>query len=910
MPIPKILKPMKLCLPFFLLPVIILAFTSCQQVEEEKFVTEKPEDSRFTKVALVEKLDEPMELEVLSDGRVIFIERKGKVKMFEPLTGSTKEIGFIDVFFESEDGLLGLAKDPGFDNNKWIYLYYSPVGPVSINRLSRFMLVDDMIDMASEKIMLEIPHFRGCCHSGGSIEFDSKGNLFLSLGDDTTPFESDNYNPIDERKGRPENVDAQRSSGNSNDLRGGILRITPQPDGTYTIPEGNLFPVGTLNTRPEIYVKGNRNPFRIAVDQKNGYLYWGEVGPDAQNDSLRRGPRGYDEINQAKNAGYFGWPYLIANNKPYWYYDFDKQESIFEYDPQRPVNNSPNNTGIHQLPPAQPAFIWYPYAESEDFPQLGSGGRNAMAGPVYYHDLFPKSEVKFPKYYHGKLFIYDWMRNWIFTVTMDQESNLDSMERFLPSVVFDKPVDMQFGPDGSLYILEYGTYWSAQNDDSGLYKIDFSAGNRKPVAKASVNKNQGSSPFKVQFSGEGSMDFDEADSLLLYEWDFEGLEKVQSREKNPTYTYEKNGIYKPILTVRDKDGEKASYQLEVTVGNEPPVISIQLDNNRSFYWGNPILNYQVTVFDREDGEIPEEKIMVTWDYLENGFDRVEAAEGHQQELPSINLLGQNLTVKSGCNACHGIDNPSIGPSYASVATKYEIDPSGKNYLVQKITNGGGGVWGERQMPSHSHLSQADIEQMVEYILSLSPNKQSSPKNRIATQGKLKLNQHVNGNLNGTYLLTVSYQDKGANGIDPILRREQIVLRNPMLFAAEADYFKGTAKANWRDSKIIKFTEKQSYIGFNDIDLRGVKNLEFSLDPNKKTGWFEVRVGGVDGRIIGKSSIISDANRSKTNKNKWLDYTLEIESMTQREDVYIIFQTETGVDIWGSFLMNTVSFKPD
>lgn len=260
---------MKSFLSIILFSAMVIVFASCQ-MEEEKFVTEKPEDSRFTKVALVEKLDEPMELEVLSDGRVIFIERKGKVKMYEPSNGGTKEIGFLEVYFGGEDGLLGLAKDPGFDKNSWIYLYYAPVGPVSINRLSRFTLVDDMIDMTSEKIMLEIPHFRGCCHSGGSIEFDNKGNLFLSLGDDTTPFESDSYNPIDERNGRPENVDAQRSSGNSNDLRGGILRITPQPDGTYTIPEGNLFPVGTPDTRPEIYVKGNRNPFRISVDQKNG----------------------------------------------------------------------------------------------------------------------------------------------------------------------------------------------------------------------------------------------------------------------------------------------------------------------------------------------------------------------------------------------------------------------------------------------------------------------------------------------------------------------------------------------------------------------------------------------------------------------------------------------------------------
>src|SRR5579872_1137783 len=86
---------------------------------------------------------------------------------------------------------------------------------------------------------------------------------------------------------------------------------------------GNLFSPGTPKTRPEIYVMGNRNPYRISVDQKNSFLYWGEVGPDANNDSLdTRGPRGYDEVNQARKAGFFGWPLFIANNIPYREYDY------------------------------------------------------------------------------------------------------------------------------------------------------------------------------------------------------------------------------------------------------------------------------------------------------------------------------------------------------------------------------------------------------------------------------------------------------------------------------------------------------------------------------------------------------------------------------------------------------------
>lgn len=891
------------------IPIIalLIGLWACKK-ESEKFVFEKPEETRFTKVSLIERLDEPMEIEVLRDGKVIFIERKGKIRMFEPETGLAKDIGFLRVYSEAEDGLLGLAKDPDFYNNHWIYLYYSPEGGQSINRLSRFTLVDDILDPESEIVMLEIPHFRGCCHSGGSIEFDSKGNLFLSLGDDTTPFESDNYNPIDEREGRPENVDAQRSSSNSNDLRGAILRITPQKDGTYTIPEGNLFPVGTPNTRPEIYVMGNRNPFRISVDPKTGYLYWGEVGPDAQMDSLGRGPRGYDEVNQAKSAGFFGWPYFIGDNKPYWYYDFEKQESVFEYDPNAPVNNSPNNTGIKVLPPAQKAMIWYPYAESEDFPMVGSGGRNAMAGPVFYHDLYPKSDVKFPKYYDGKLFIYDWMRNWIFAVNFDKEGNYSGIEEFMPNTRFYKPMDMQFGPDGSLYVLEYGTYWSAQNDDSGIYRIEFNAGNRKPIAKSNVDKKQGAAPMKVSFSSEGSLDLD--GDQLAYEWDFYGDGSHISTDANPIFNYEKPGEFTALLTVKDAGGLKSQSTVSISVGNEPPVISFDWEGNRSFYWGMPAKAYRVMVEDREDGSLKDggilpEQVIVTWDFLKEGFDKIEAFEGHQQTENTVQFIGQNLAVKSGCNACHGVDNASVGPSYSDVANRYETNAGAAKLLVQKVINGGSGVWGERLMPSHSHLQESDIVQIVDYILSLSPNAAINLKNRREIEGMVNLNQHNN---QGIYILTASYRDKGANGIAPILRREQLVLRHPLVLAADADYFNGTAKANNQDSRLVKFTENRSYIGFQKIDLNQIENLILSIDPNRREGWFEVRLDSPEGALIGKTEVLSNKLRPQNSKERWFDINIPLQTVQNSADIYLIFQTETGVDIWNSFLLNTVYFK--
>lgn len=892
-----------------LLLLLLLVLNACQK-PQSPFETEKPDETRFTKTTLVEKLDEPMEMEVLQDGKVLFIERKGKIRLFDPSENGVKEIGFIPVYFEAEDGLLGLAKDPGFEKNKWIYLYYSPVGEKHVNRLSRFTLVNELLDADSEIVMLEVPQFRGCCHSGGSIEFDSKGNLFLSLGDDSTPFESDNYNPIDERPGRPENVDAQRSSANSNDLRGGIIRITPQPDGTYTIPDGNLFPVGTPNTRPELYVMGNRNPFRISVDQKTGFLYWGEVGPDASADSLQRGPMGYDEVNQAKAAGFFGWPYFIADNKPYWHYDFEKQQSDYVYEVQSPINRSPNNTGIEKLPPAQPAFIWYPYGDSPDFPMVGKGGRNAMAGPVYYKEMFPDNDVRFPGYYNGKLFIYDWMRNWIFTVTMDQEYNFVEMEQFMPSTVFDKPVDMQFGPDGSLYVLEYGTYWSAQNDDSGIYKIEFSAGNRKPIALAAADKVQGAVPMEVQFTGDKSHDHDPEDELT-YKWDFDGTGKTVSNEINPTFTFENPGSYNVILTVTDKEGLQSTAAIAIAVGNEPPKVEIEIEGNRSFYWGQPELSYAVKVSDLEDGSIEKGTISpnaveVTWGFLKEGFDRVEVQQGHQSEKPAP--LGQSLIVSNGCNACHAIDNASVGPSYQEVANKYGADPQSVDYLNRKIAAGGSGVWGERLMPSHAHVPDQEIAEMVDYILSLSPDHASASKARLPVKGKLTLDRHEPSSTKGTYWISASYKDESRNGQPAILRREQVVLRHPMVLAADADMFKGTAKANNQNSRLIKFTENKSHVGFLQLDLSGISRLVLAVDPNKKTGRFLVKTGSPEGVVIGESTLLNENLRPNSGNGRWFDVEIKITKQTGYQDIYLVFETETGVDIWGAFLLNTVLFE--
>lgn len=407
-----------------------------------------PSDEYFKVDSIVSGLEDPMEIAVTPAGDLFVIERKGAVKLVDPETGKIRTVIQLKVqiregSYARECGLLGITLDPNFAKNKWVYLYYSPKKK-SRHQLSRFTF--DGRTLKDEKIILKVPQDpeNATCHEAGSLTFGPEGHLFIATGDNTCPFKSKGSTPIDERKERHW-YDAQRTSGNTNDLRGKILRIIPQPDGSYTIPDGNLFTKGTIKTRPEIYVMGCRNPYRISVDQKNGYLYWGEIGPDAGKTD-HRGPRGYDEINQARKAGHFGWPYHIGDNIAYAEYDFEKDQISRKFSAKAAQNKSPNNTGLKKLPPAQPAFWHYPRS-------------SACAGPVYYHSDYPDSASKFPKVFDSCLIAYDWTSNWIRLIKMDQKGNIVWNKPWLSKHRFVHPNDMVLGHRGQLYLLEYGSKW-------------------------------------------------------------------------------------------------------------------------------------------------------------------------------------------------------------------------------------------------------------------------------------------------------------------------------------------------------------------------------------------------------------------------------------------------------------------
>ena len=429
-------------------------------------------------------LKDPMEVAVAPDGQLYVVEREGRILRVNPDTGGVFEIGRLDVECRvasdpkskhaPENGLLGMALDPEFAKNKRIFLYYS-LKEKWANRLSRFTIKGGKVDQSSELKLLEIPTEREkyASHQGGSVEFGPDGLLYLSVGDNTNPFEAGGYAPIDDRDGRTR-WDAQRSAGNTNDLRGKILRIRPTETG-YEIPHGNLFKPGTAKTRPEIYIMGCRNPFRLSIDPKTSTLYWGEVGPDARKDSVN-GPMGYDEVNQAKAAGNYGWPFVIADNKPYPIKDFSNKNIKRVTDPAAPVNSGQRNTGLKKLPPANPAFIWYPYSESKEFPALEKGGRNSMAGPLFYHDHVRKFNMLGKDEDHS-LLTYDWMRGKIFKVKLDDQEKLERLEVFMEKLVH--PIDLQMDRDGFLVLLEYGSAWYF-NKNGSVSRLVPNDGNKPP----------------------------------------------------------------------------------------------------------------------------------------------------------------------------------------------------------------------------------------------------------------------------------------------------------------------------------------------------------------------------------------------------------------------------------------------
>ncbi|MET8373089.1 ThuA domain-containing protein [Micromonospora profundi] len=569
----------------------------------------------FEKRTLDDNTVDPMAMAVAPDGRVIYVQRGGQVKIFKPSTNSTVTAGTLSVYTGGEDGLTGMALDPNFASNGYVYLYHSPASSsTDVNRVSRYTLSGDTLNLSSEARLIDIPAYRDRTfpepgHTGGYIEFGPDGNLYIGTGDDTPPNLDPNwqgYAPLDWRSGKS-NLDAARTAGNTNDLRGKLLRIRPQASGGYTIPTGNLYAQGTAQTKPEIYAMGFRNPFRFSIDAATGWVYLADYGPDRNPPTTNRGPEGLVELNVIKAPGNYGWPFCHGDNQPYAPFNPDTGVVGAKFNCSAPVNNSPNNTGLTSLRPVVAPNMWYGYGTSPTFPELGSGGSAPMGGPVYRYDAANPSATKFPPYYDGVHFFYEWSRSYIKEVHFDSATAVTRTNPFLPTARFNKPMDMEFGKDGSLYLLEWGTNFGGGNSDSGLYRIDYIQGGRSPIAKATGTPTSGSAPLTVQFSSAGTADPDPGNTLS-YQWTFG--DGTTSTAANPSKVYTTNGNYTAQLKVTDNTGKTGFANVQITVGNSAPVVTITTPPNGGMLTFGDKVSYQITVTDPDGGTVDCSKVVL------------------------------------------------------------------------------------------------------------------------------------------------------------------------------------------------------------------------------------------------------------------------------------------------------------
>jgi type 1 glutamine amidotransferase len=590
----------------------------------------------------LDQIGEPHGLTIAPDGRTFYIGKAacpsgpisdwnnpnvglgcGTIHQWDPKTKQTKLLttlpvmgnrGSGDELVKNEEGLVGITLDPKFEQNGWIYAYWMPHASIDRDKqigqrtISRFTYdsAKQSIDQGTRKDLLHWDaQIHSCCHTGGGMTFDKQGNLYVGVGDDNSSGGSDGYsgnNWTQDYKGLSFQ-DARRTAGNTNDLNGKILRIHPEPNGTYTIPKGNLFTgkeEGGGKTRPEIYVMGVRNVARIAYDTKNDWLTAAWVGPDAGGPNADLGPAKYETATIITSAGNQGWPYCMGNKQPYRdRSNTDANVLTGWYDCDHLKNTSPRNTGLVDIPPARDNMIWYSpqgggpvypkradgsgiptYVASDATytePYLKGGGQAIMDGPTYHRsEVNTSSGVAWPAYWDNKWFIGDESNpNNRVAVTVNPGNVKDQgppafgedLRQIIRAGGGDNALqswmDAKFGPDGALYMLDYAGGFFSLDPNQKLIRISYKGGAATPnPSDASVRAVAQGKPKTMTFSNAKA-------GGVSWEWDF-GDGSKPSHEANPTHTYAEFGTYHATLKVTYANGEQATGKIDVKVGCSAP----------------------------------------------------------------------------------------------------------------------------------------------------------------------------------------------------------------------------------------------------------------------------------------------------------------------------------------------------
>ncbi len=614
--------------------ISLLAFglvSSCaddgaQEARTEAPITLPPQFSD----SAVATVPAPTALAFTPDARLLIASQQGTLRVYRD--GALRATPALDLSAQictnSERGLLGVAVDPAFAANHFVYLYYTrnkhascatnAPGTGPVNRVSRFTydVAADTIDSATELVLIDNILSLGGNHNAGDLHFGADGLLYVSVGDSGCQLgDSSNCGGS--------NTNATYSS----ILSGKMLRITT----TGAIPSGNMF-VGAAgavacgtpgaepaydlnNTKPclETFARGLRNPFRFAFKPASNAFFINDVGQNL-----------FEEIDDGASGKDYGWPV---------------REGLC-------ANGSTTDCGA---PPAGMTNPIHAYDRSS--------GCASITGAVFV------PPGAFGSAYDGVYLFGDYVCGKVFARAPSGGTPTTFAQAFGGSSV----VTMTFGP--SLGGSGQGLYYTTYANGGQVHRIDFTgAVNRAPTAKLAASPTGGAAPLVVSFDGTGSSDPDAGDTLSFV-WSFGDGATQTTTSPTTTHTYTGSSNVTASLVVTDNHGlASAAVTMLIYPGDLAPSVTISGPAAGDTFKANQPLALHGSATDAEDGALPASAL--SWIVV-----RHHAAHTHPWTGP---LTGPDQTIQ----APPPEDLASAGNSYLEVRLT-ATDSRGRSTTVSR-----------------------------------------------------------------------------------------------------------------------------------------------------------------------------------------------------------------------------------